>query len=165
MHMMQGLVPSNGAGCTSTMPEIVDLPPRVRTRTSKSTASKATAPSTLTARQLTSFRDQLAGDRERTGMLIDTVIDEMGAFVSARRDTATDDEHDPEGPTLAFERSQAAAVLGQSQQHLAEIDEALLRMDEGRFGLCTSCGTEVALGRLEVRPQAALCISCAERVR
>jgi DnaK suppressor protein len=121
--------------------------------------------SKLTARQLTSLRTQLEADRERTGMLIDTVVDEMGAFVSARRDTATDDEHDPEGPTLAFERSQSSAILGSSQQHLAEIDAALQRMDEGRYGLCTSCGQGVALGRLQVRPQAALCISCAERVR
>jgi DnaK suppressor protein len=119
----------------------------------------------LTARQLTSLRTQLESDRERTGMLIDTVVDEMGAFVSARRDTATDDEHDPEGPTLAFERSQSSAILGSSQQHLTEIDAALHRMDEGRYGQCTSCGQGIALGRLQVRPQAALCISCAERVR
>ena len=119
----------------------------------------------LTARQLASLRSQLEADRERTGMHIDTVTDEMGAFVTARRDTATDDEHDPEGPTLAFERSQSSAILGQSQQHLVEIDTALLRMDEGRYGLCKSCGNEIALGRLQVRPQAALCISCAEHVR
>ena len=119
----------------------------------------------LTTRQLTALRSHLEADRERTGMLIDTVIDEMGAFVSARRDTATDDEHDPEGPTLAFERSQTSAILGSSQQHLSEIDSALQRMDEGRYGLCTNCGSGIALGRLQVRPQAALCISCAERVR
>ena len=120
---------------------------------------------TLTSHQLASLRSQLESDRERTGMLIDTVTDEMADFVSARRDTATDDEHDPEGPTLAFERSQASAILGQSQQHLAEIDSALQRMDEGRYGLCRNCGNGIALGRLQVRPQAALCISCAARVR
>ena len=132
---------------------------------SKTTDAKLTAPSKLTRRQLASLRGQLESDRARTGMLIDTVTDEMGAFVSARRDTATDDEHDPEGPTLAFERSQTSAILSQSQQHLTEIDAALTRMDEGRYGLCKSCGNEIALGRLQVRPQAALCISCAERVR
>ena len=119
----------------------------------------------LTAHQLVSLRGQLEGDRTRTGMLIDAVTDEMGAFVSARRDTSTDDEHDPEGPTMAFERSQTSAILGQSRQHLSEIDAALSRMDEGRYGRCTSCGHDIALGRLQVRPQAALCISCAERVR
>jgi DnaK suppressor protein len=119
----------------------------------------------LTSRQLASLRSQLLADRERIGMLIDTMGDEVDEYVSARRDTATDDEHDPEGPTLAFERSQSTAILGQSQQHLAEIDLALQRMDEGRYGLCSKCGNSIALGRLQVRPQAALCISCAEHVR
>jgi DnaK suppressor protein len=132
---------------------------------SKGTEATRTAPSKLTSRQLASLRSQLEGDRARTGLLIDTVTDEMCAFVSARRDTATDDEHDPEGPTLAFERSQTSAILSQSQQHLVEIDAALTRMAEGRYGLCKTCGNEIALGRLQVRPQAALCISCAERVR
>jgi RNA polymerase-binding transcription factor DksA len=90
---------------------------------------------------------------------------EMGAFVDARRDTATDDEHDPEGPTLAFERSQASAILAQSHRHLSEIDSALLRMDEGVYGLCPVCRGPIAIGRLQARPQAPLCIRCAERVR
>jgi DnaK suppressor protein len=141
------------------MTDIAERP----TRTSASATPVAGAK--ITTRQLASLRNQLVSDRERTGMLIDTVIDEMGAFVEARRDTATDDEHDPEGPTLAFERSQSSAILGQSQQHLKEIDAALQRLDEGRYGLCTKCGNGIALGRLQVRPQAALCISCAEHVR
>jgi DnaK suppressor protein len=140
------------------MTDIAERP----TRTAKTPAAPTTK---LTSRQLASLRTHLLSDRERTGMLIDTVIGEMGAFVSARRDTATDDEHDPEGPTLAFERSQSSAILGQSQQHLKEIDAALSRIDEGRYGLCTKCGNSIALGRLQVRPQAALCISCAEHVR
>jgi DnaK suppressor protein len=121
--------------------------------------------SSLTARQLAGVRTHLSTDREQTIRLIDTVSLEMDAFVSARRDTATDDEHDPEGPTLAFERSQSEAVLAQSMRHLSEIDSALVRIDEGTFGTCANCGGSIALGRLEARPQATLCISCAEKVR
>ncbi len=128
-------------------------------------AESPTRNTPLTSRQRTNLLAQLATDREQTITLIQTVIEEMGAFVSARRDTATDDEHDPEGPTLAFERSQASAILAQSRQHLAEIDTALLRMDEGTYGLCSVCHGAIALGCLQVRPQAALCIVCAERVR
>jgi RNA polymerase-binding protein DksA len=141
------------------MTDIAERPARTTKTASPAAGSK------LTARQLASLRAHLESDRERTGTLIDTVTDEMSDYVSARRDTATDDEHDPEGPTLAFERSQSSAMLSQSQQHLAEIDAALQRMDEGRYGLCRNCGNGIALGRLQVRPQAALCISCAEHVR
>ena len=118
----------------------------------------------LTPRQRTGLRAHLESDREQTRLLIDNITVEMGAFVTARRDTATDDEHDPEGPTLAFERSQSSAMLVQSQRHLVEIDQALLRMDEGTYGLCINCRDEIAIGRLEARPQAPLCIRCAERL-
>jgi DnaK suppressor protein len=115
----------------------------------------------LSPRLRTRLHSLLVDDRERTRLLIDTIALEMGAFVDARRDTATDDEHDPEGPTLAFERSQSSAILAQSRQHLAEIDAALIRMDEGTYGLCRNCGDAIAVGRLQVRPQASLCIRCA----
>jgi DnaK suppressor protein len=128
-------------------------------------AERPTRISPLTTRQRTSLRSHLESDRERTRVLIDTLSGDLDAFVSARRDTTTDDEHDPEGPTLAFERSQSSAILGQSVQHVAEIDAALTRMDEGAYGLCTACGRSIPIGRLQVRPQASRCISCAERVR
>ena len=128
-------------------------------------AERPTRISPLTPRQRASLRSHLESDRERTRVLIDTLSVDLDAFVSARRDTATDDEHDPEGPTLAFERSQSSAILGQSIQHVSEIDAALGRMDDGAYGLCTGCGSSIALGRLQVRPQAALCIACAGRVR
>ena len=121
--------------------------------------------SPLTSRQLSALRVHLNSDREQTMLLIANIRSEMGAFVDARRDTATDDEHDPEGPTLAFERSQASAILDQSMHHVVEIDSALERMDEGTYGLCVSCNGPIKLGRLQVRPQASLCIACAERVR
>lgn len=128
-------------------------------------AERPTRISPLTSRQRTSLKALLESDRERTRILIDTVSGDLDAFVSARRDTATDDENDPEGPTLAFERSQSSAILNQSRQHVDEIDAALIRMDDGAYGLCTTCGQGIALGRLQVRPQAALCIACAERLR
>lgn len=119
----------------------------------------------LTSRQRTSLRNHLAGDREQTRLLIERLTEEMGAFVTARRDTPTDDEHDPEGPTLAFERSQSHAMLRQTRQHLDDIDAALVRLERGTYGTCISCGNEIALGRLQARPQAPHCITCASRIR
>jgi DnaK suppressor protein len=119
----------------------------------------------ITSRQRTSLRNHLAGDREQTRLLVERLAEEMGAFLTARRDSPTDDEHDPEGPTLAFERSQSQAMLAQSRQHLAEIDAALSRIATGTYGRCVGCGGDIALGRLQARPHAGLCITCAGRVR
>jgi RNA polymerase-binding transcription factor DksA len=131
--------------------------------TTASTAPRNT--SGLTSRQRTSLRGHLAGDRELTLIQINQLSTELGAFLSARRDTATDDEHDPEGPTLAFERSQSSALLAQSERHLADIESALLRLDAGTYGICTRCGVPIAIGRLQVRPQSPLCITCAAKSR
>jgi DnaK suppressor protein len=45
---------------------------------------------------------------------------------------------------------------------LKKIDEALLKIQNGSFGVCESCENEIELSRLEVRPTATLCISCKE---
>ncbi|MCU1550349.1 MAG: molecular chaperone DnaK [Glaciihabitans sp.] len=130
-----------------------------------STARRTFLAAHLTSRQRASLRNHLTGDLEKTRLLIEQLGADMESFTASRRDAATDDEHDPEGPTLAFELSQSSAILAQSIQHLADIDAALYRMDEGTYGLCKTCGGPIALGRLQVRPQAPLCINCAGRLR
>jgi len=53
-------------------------------------------------------------------------------------------------------------TLGEnSQTVLKEIDAALARIEDGTYGTCTNCGKEIAVGRLEAHPWAALCIDCA----
>ncbi|WP_440710216.1 TraR/DksA C4-type zinc finger protein [Herbiconiux sp. YIM B11900] len=38
-------------------------------------------------------------------------------------------------------------------------------MAEGRYGICENCGQRIASGRLEARPTATLCVTCASRPR
>lgn len=51
-----------------------------------------------------------------------------------------------------------------SEQVLRQIDEALARIDEGTYGQCERCGTEIPPERLEARPWATLCIDCQRKV-
>jgi len=46
--------------------------------------------------------------------------------------------------------------------YFKKIEEALLRMQEGTYGECLTCGASIGLKRLEVRPTAELCIECKE---
>ena len=78
-------------------------------------------------------------------------------------DTNADDEHDPEGHTIAFERAQVDALVRQARDRLAEVDAALARLDAGSYGVCERCGGPVGDGRLEARPETRLCIDCARR--
>ena len=47
-----------------------------------------------------------------------------------------------------------------SSRRLTMIDNALERIKNGSFGICKGCGKEIAVGRLEAIPYAALCIDC-----
>ncbi|WP_298457430.1 TraR/DksA C4-type zinc finger protein [uncultured Cellulomonas sp.] len=84
-------------------------------------------------------------------------------LVDASRDSNADDEHDPEGATIAFERSQLDAVVVRTRHVVAEADAAQDRLTHGRYGRCESCGQPIAPARLEALPLARTCIACAVR--
>ena len=82
-------------------------------------------------------------------------------FVEASKDSNADDEHDPEGATIAFEREQVTALLDRARRTREGLLAALERLDTGTYGRCERCGGEVAPARLAARPDATTCIGCA----
>jgi DnaK suppressor protein len=106
-------------------------------------------------------RSRLEAERAETCARLANLTDEYGAMVAASRDSNADDEHDPEGATIAFERSQIGALIRQARRHVAEIDAAMKRLDTGTYGTCEGCGAPIGEGRLEARPVARTCIKCA----
>lgn len=80
--------------------------------------------------------------------------------VAASYDDNADDEHDPEGATIAFERSQIGAMIRQVERHLLEIDAALLRVQAGQYGVCEHCTSFISDERLAARPVARTCVAC-----
>lgn len=99
--------------------------------------------------------------RVRTEQRLADLTGDFTGIVAASESSNADDEHDPEGATIAFERSQVGALIAQARQALAEIDAAERRLAEGSYGRCERCGGEIAAGRLEARPVARTCIECA----
>ena len=106
-------------------------------------------------------RSRLEAERERTLSRLANLTNDHAAMVAAARDTNADDEHDPEGATIAFERSQLGALVRQAQLHVGEIDAALQRLDAGTYETCDGCGGPIGDDRLEARPVARTCIKCA----
>ncbi|TAK69581.1 MAG: TraR/DksA family transcriptional regulator [Actinomycetota bacterium] len=88
---------------------------------------------------------------------------EVDGIVEAARDSNADDEHDPEGATIAFEREQARAQLDLSRTRLAELDRAVERLRAGHYGVCETCRQPIAADRLIARPEARQCVACASR--
>ena len=106
-------------------------------------------------------RAALDADRAGTLRRLALLEREQADIIAAAQSANSDDEHDPEGATIAFEREHAAALARQARQHLADIDAALARLDAGRYGICERCGGPIGPARLAARPAAATCITCA----
>lgn len=100
-------------------------------------------------------------ERERIGEQLASLRESFDAIVDGTELTSTDDEHDPEGTTIAYERAQVAALLHQAEKDLAALDDALQRVEEGTAETCESCGGPIATERLLALPTTRLCIRCA----
>ena len=100
--------------------------------------------------RLTALRRETEAELAAAGERID-------AITAARADANTDDEHDPEGATIAFERQQVAALLEQARRRLADVDAAVTAVEAGTYGRCESCGKPIAPERLAARPTARTC--------
>ena len=107
------------------------------------------------------WRERLEAERRETVARLAGLADDYEGIVAASLHANADDEHDPEGATIAFERSQVGALVRQVQDHLREIDAAEARVAAGSFGTCERCGAQIGDARLEARPVARTCIRCA----
>src|SRR5258707_5822526 len=105
----------------------------------------------------------LADQRSSTTEQIRLLETDLAEIIAAARSVATDDEHDPEGVTIAFERAQLAANLDRARARLVDLDRAEARLAEGSYGRCEDCGNPIAAGRLAARPSSRTCIACASR--
>jgi DnaK suppressor protein len=105
--------------------------------------------------------DPLLAEREAALAQIEALTREFDSVVDASKVSNGDDEHDPEGATIAFERQQVAALLEQAQRRLADVDAALARREAGDYGRCENCGRPIGAERLAARPAARTCIDCA----
>lgn len=62
--------------------------------------------------------------------------------------------------TSELEINIGLALRGRKSDRILQIREALKRLNNGTYGTCEVCGENIAVRRLEVRPEATLCIHC-----
>ncbi|MDT4902099.1 MAG: DnaK suppressor protein [Pseudonocardiales bacterium] len=110
---------------------------------------------------MTDPRSRLDALRAETLGRIATLRAELDDVIGSASSTTGDDEHDPEGATIGFERAQAQALLDAAQTQLVAIEAALARVDAGTYGVCVVCGRPIGEERLQARPAADRCIACA----
>ncbi|MDA0206177.1 MAG: TraR/DksA C4-type zinc finger protein [Acidobacteria bacterium] len=106
------------------------------------------------------------GDLARYRKLLEDLRAELQTSLAA-----SDDETNPVSPDRAIGRlTRQDAMLSQqmaleikrrNEGRLSQIRLALERLDAGDYGYCTRCEEEISAARLNVRPEAPTCISCA----
>jgi DnaK suppressor protein len=91
----------------------------------------------------------------------DALQGDFADIVERSSDASRDDEHDPEGATIAFERAQVASLLSAAEQELLDVDRAVDRVRSGTHDRCETCGSEISAERLRARPATRACVDCA----
>jgi DnaK suppressor protein len=69
-----------------------------------------------------------------------------------------------EGDAEIFEREKNAALIAVLERRLQDINAALRAMEKGQYGTCERCGEPIEAERLEVKPDATLCLNCQREV-
>jgi DnaK suppressor protein len=102
--------------------------------------------------------ERLREERDEVRARLASMTRDLEALFAASADSNADDEHDPEGQTIAYERSQLAALIQVAQDHLAGIEAGILRLKQGSYGICEVCHQPIPAARLDARPTARTCI-------
>ncbi|HSH58557.1 MAG TPA: TraR/DksA C4-type zinc finger protein [Acidimicrobiales bacterium] len=64
---------------------------------------------------------------------------------------------------VTAERGEAEALAGSLREALDEVEHALVKLDQGTYGVCEQCQRPINVARLEAMPAARLCIDCASQ--
>lgn len=97
------------------------------------------------------FRSGLMTERAR-------LLEEIGEVIEAPDQMTYGSQ--AAAASQVFEQQRDFALRDRAIQHLAQVDAALVRLDDGSYGRCIRCGGEIAPARLEALPWAARCIEC-----
>jgi RNA polymerase-binding transcription factor DksA len=118
----------------------------------------------LSAAELETYKTRLLTLRTRIQGDVSTMTD--GALSQSRSESAGDLSsmplHMADIGSDNFEQEQTLSFIQSDHNTLALIDEALLRIKDGTYGICESCGKPIPKVRLNVLPYAADCVKCVE---
>lgn len=105
--------------------------------------------------QVAQERNRLMQEKEQ----INAELVHLREFLQAEVDVEPD-----EGDAEVFEREKNAALIAVLERRLVDIDTALKSMEKGQYGVCQRCGKPIEPERLEVKPDATMCVSCQQEV-
>ena len=119
----------------------------------------------MTPEELERLRAQLIAQRDRLTAQLDYM--EHSMMRNSLRDTTGDPSgystHLADAGTDHAEREKAAQLTSAEMRLLESINDALDRLERGKYGSCQDCGSSIGVRRLLAIPDAARCIDCQEK--
>ncbi len=115
----------------------------------------------MTPQERAAIEALLAVEQEQAVATEESLVAEYEGILDASADANLDDEHDPEGATVGFERARVVSLLRQTRGRLSALAAASDRIRTGAYGTCRQCGRRISFDRLVAFPTAETCISCA----
>ncbi|HWH28902.1 MAG TPA: TraR/DksA C4-type zinc finger protein [Mycobacteriales bacterium] len=109
--------------------------------------------------------DRLRAELDEVRAAVQRLTRDLAEVVAASEGSNADDEHDPEGATIGFERAQLTSLLQAARRREREVQSALAALAAGGYGTCASCGGPIGAERLAARPSAGTCVRCASAAR
>lgn len=88
---------------------------------------------------------------------------QAGADEGVMQELSSVDQHPAEQASETLEREIDASVLQRTESELVEVQDALRRLDDGRYGVCETCGQPIADARLEAMPATRYCVEDAAK--
>jgi len=101
------------------------------------------------------MRDILLKMKEET-------LKEINKAIRSGSDTPTGEPSGDIYDQASSERDRELDLLlgDREREKLRNIDEALLKIEEGEYGICEECEEEIPVGRLKIVPFARYCVRC-----
>jgi DnaK suppressor protein len=114
----------------------------------------------LTAAEIEKFRELLVAKRNEILGNVTTMEDET--FKKERSELSSMPFHMADAGSDNFEQEFALDLMDSEKKMLAEINDALRRIEEGTYGVCEGKGESIPKTRLNAIPWARYCVKCAE---
>ena len=108
---------------------------------------------------LLAIRSRLRGD---VSALADAALKKTRS--EANGDLSSMPIHMADVGTDAFEQEFTLSLMQTEEGTLEHVEDALERIEEGAYGICTECSSRIPKARLHAIPYASLCIHCAEEL-
>ena len=116
----------------------------------------------MNKRELKKFERLLFAEREHLSQGIRRI--EEDTLEGSERETTGDLSSFAETGTDNNERETALRVASGESDWLRDVSEALVRIEDGTYGVCEGCETEIPQKRLEVYPSARHCVECQSKL-